>query len=141
MPQNVDIVRRLYTVAEGSTFDAGEIASLFAADGYMRDMATGTFFRGQAIAECIGGLLKALPDLHREPVQVYSVDDVVVVELTMKGTHTGALPLASGTLGPTGRAIDVPSCDVFRLQGGKIVSFHCYNEASVMQEQLGVGSN
>lgn len=141
MPQNVDIVRHLYTVAEGSTFDAGQIASLFAVDGYMRDMATGTLFQGDAIAECIGGLLKAFPDLHREPVQVHAIDDVVVVELAMKGTHTGALPLASGTLDPTGRAIDVPSCDVFRLRDGKIASFHCYNEASVMQQQLGAGSN
>jgi hypothetical protein len=35
--------------------------------------------------------------------------------------------------------IDFPSCDVFHLENGKIKSFHCYNEASLMLQQLGVG--
>jgi ketosteroid isomerase-like protein len=41
-------------------------------------------------------------------------------------------------LAPTGRTIDVPCCDVFHLENGKVTSFHCYNAASVMQQQLGL---
>jgi hypothetical protein len=67
------------------------------------------------------------------------MENVVVVALATRGTHKGELTLASGTLAPTGKAIDVPSCDVFHLESGKIISFHCYNAASVMQQQLGVG--
>jgi len=73
-------------------------------------------------------------------LSIYVVENVVVVELATRGTHKGELPLASGTLAPEGKAIDVPSCDVFHLENGKIKSFHCYNEASVMQQQLGVGA-
>jgi hypothetical protein len=65
------------------------------------------------------------------------MENVVVVERATRGTHKGELTLASGTLVPTGKAIDVPSCDVFHLESGKIISFHCYNAASVMQQQLG----
>jgi hypothetical protein len=70
-------------------------------------------------------------------LKVRSVDDMVFVELAMRGTHTGVFPQPAGELAATGRTIDVPSCDVFRLENGRIASFHCYNEASVMQRQLG----
>jgi hypothetical protein len=68
--------------------------------------------------------------------KLYVAGNVVVVELAIRGTHTGALPLPSGSLAPTGRTIDVPCCDVFHLENGKVTSFHCYNAASVMQQQL-----
>jgi hypothetical protein len=32
----------------------------------------------------------------------------------------------------------VPCCDVFYLKNGKVVSFHCCNVATVMQQQLGI---
>ena len=117
--------------------DTEKFISFFSADGYMRDMASGTEFRGKAIGNSIAGFVHAFPDLHRELLSVYVVDDVVVVELAMRGTHTGDMPLPSGTRAPTGKTIDVPSCDVFRIDAGKIISFRCYNEASILQMQLG----
>ncbi len=65
----------------------------------------------------------------------------VVVELAIRGTHKGELTLASGTVAPTGRAVDVPCCDVFHLKRGKVTSFNCYNAASVMQQQLGLAGS
>jgi predicted ester cyclase len=105
----------------------------------MYDIPSGIKFRGQAIGDSIAGFAGAFPDVHRELISIYVVENVVVVELATRGTHKGELTLASGTLAPTGKAIDVPSCDVFHLESGKIISFHCYNAASVMQQQLGVG--
>jgi predicted ester cyclase len=87
----------------------------------------------------IAGLVSAFPDVHRELLNIYVAKNVVVVELAIRGTHKGELTLASGTLAPTGKAIDVPCCDVYHLESGKIISFHCYNQPSVMQQQLGVG--
>jgi hypothetical protein len=137
MLSNEDVVRRLYADAEGGDVDPERIAALFTDEGYMCDMATQTTFRGRDIGDCILGLLNAFPDLHRELLEVRSFDDMVVVELAMRGKHTGPLPQPSGTLDATGRTIDVPSCDVFRLEASRIASFHCYNEASVMRRQLG----
>jgi hypothetical protein len=140
MPSNEEIIRELYAAGEGQGMDTQKFVSMFSDEGYMWDMATGMKLRGKAIGDSIASLASAFPDAHRELLSIYVVENVVVVELATRGTHKGDLPLASGTLAPTRKAIDVPSCDVFHLENGKIKSFHCYNEASVMQQQLGVGA-
>jgi predicted ester cyclase len=131
-------IRKLYTYAEGQGIDTQKFVSMFSDEGYMLDMASGTKFRGKAIGESIARLASAFPDLHRELLSIYVVENVVVVELATRGTHKGELTLASGTLAPTGKVIDVPCCDVYHLEGGKIISFHCYNLPSAMLQQLGV---
>jgi predicted ester cyclase len=139
MPSNEEIIRELYASGEGRGLDTKKFVSLFSDKGYMRDMATGTKVQGQALGESIAGFASAFPDVQRELHSIYVAENVVVVELATRGTHKGELPLPSGTLAPTGREIDFPSCDVFHLENGKITSFHCYREASVMQQQLGIG--
>ena len=136
---NERIIRETCAAAEGSSLDAEKFVSMFTHNGYMLDMASGTKFVGKAIGDSIASLASAFPDVHRDIAKVHVAGDVVVVELAIRGTHTGELKLPSGALAPTGRTIDVPSCDVFQLENGKIKSFHCYNEASVLLTQLGVG--
>jgi predicted ester cyclase len=82
------------------------------------------------------GMAAAFPDVHREIFSTYTMNGTVVVELAIRGTHTGELVTPEGTLAPTGKTIDVPCCDVFHIENGKIISFHCYNAASIMQQQL-----
>jgi predicted ester cyclase len=131
-------IREFYTYAEGQGTDVEKFVSMFSDEGYMLDMASGTKFRGKAIGDSIAGLASAFPDVHRELLDIYVAENVVVVEIAIRGTHKGELTLASGTLAPTGKTIDVPGCDVYHLEGGKIMSFHCYYVPSVMQQQLGV---
>jgi hypothetical protein len=107
----------------------------------MYDIPSGTKFRGKAIGDSIAALASAFPDVHRELLSIYVAENVVVVELRIRGTHKGELALGSKTIAPTGKAIDVPCVDVFRLESGKVISFNCYNSASVMQQQLGLVSN
>jgi SnoaL-like polyketide cyclase len=104
----------------------------------MCDIPSGMKFYGQAIGDCIDTFASAFPDVHRELFDIYVAENVVVVELAIRGTHKGDLSLASKTFAPTGKAIDVPCCDVFHLERGKVISFNCYNSASVMQQQLGL---
>ena len=131
-------IRKLYTYGEGDQMDVEKFVSMFSDEGYMLDMASGTKFRGKAIGDSIAALARAFPDLHRELLNIYVAENVVVAEIALRGTHKGELALVSGTLAPTGKTIDVPTCDVYHLEGGKIISFHCYNLPSVMQQQLGV---
>lgn len=116
----------------------GAFVSAFSNDGYMTDIPARATLRGKDIGDYIGTLAVAFPDIHRELFSIYILGNFVVVELAIRGTHKGELVLTSGVLDPTGRRIDVPCCDVFHLENGKIVSFHCYNAASVMHQQLGV---
>jgi len=138
MNDNETIIRELYAVAEGDRFNMETFVSAFSDDGYMTDIPAGATLRGKAMGDYIGALTTAFPDIHRELFKVYVTGNVVVVELAIRGTHKGELPLPSGTLAPTGRTIDVPCCDVFHLENGKVTAFHCYNAASVMQQQLGL---
>jgi ketosteroid isomerase-like protein len=138
MLSNEEIVRELYVAGEGQGMDTKKFVSMFSEEGYMLDIPSGTKFRGQAIGDSIAALASAFPDVHRELLSFYVAENVVVVELAIRGTHKGELALASGTLAPTGKAIDAPCCDIFKLEGGKVISFNCYNYPSVMLQQLGV---
>ncbi|MCE5317546.1 MAG: nuclear transport factor 2 family protein [Parachlamydia sp.] len=134
---NEEIIRKLYAVAEGSGLDTEKFVSFFSEKGYMYDVPSGTKFLGKAIGDSIAALASAFPDVHRELLSIYVAENVVVVELRIRGTHKGELALGSKIIAPTGRAIDVPCVDVFHLESGKVISFNCYNSPSVMQQQLG----
>ena len=138
MLNNEKIVRELYAAAEGSGKDIAKLVSFFSDEGYMCDIPSGLKLHGQAIGDAIDAFASAFPDVHRELLSFYVAENVVVVELAIRGTHKGELALASGTLAPTGKAIDAPCCDIFKLEGGKVIAFHCYNYPSVMLQQLGV---
>jgi ketosteroid isomerase-like protein len=138
MPSNEEIIRELYAAGEGQGMDPKKFVSMFSEEGYMLDIPSSTKFRGQAIGDSIAALARAFPDVHRELLDFYVTENVVVVELAIRGTHKGELALASGTLAPTGKTIDAPCCDVFKLEGGKVIAFNCYNMPSVMLQQLGV---
>jgi ketosteroid isomerase-like protein len=125
---NEATIRELYRVAEAPSLDADRFVSLFADDGYFLDVSSGQRWVGEEVREPVTGLISAYPDIHRELLDIYSAaDGVVVVELKLQGTHTGDLPLPDGILRATGKAFDAPCCDVWRLQDGKVKSFHCYN--------------
>src|SRR5471030_1176231 len=116
---NEKIIRELCAAAEGQGLDIEKFVSMFSHEGYMWDMASGMKFRGQAIGDSIAGLAIAFPDDHRELFSIYVAENVVIVELAIRGTHKGELTLASGTIAPTGKTIDVPCCDVFNCKNGK----------------------
>ena len=127
-PTNEAVIEELYHVAQAKSLDADRFVALFADDGYFLDVSSGQRWVGRDVREPVTGLISAYPDMHRELVEIYSTShDVVVVELKLQGTHKGDLPLPGGVLRATGKTFDVPCCDVWRLEEGKVKSFHCYN--------------
>ena len=138
---NEQIIRKLYAVGEPPGMDTRKFVSFFSKEGYMCDVPSGTKFRGKAIGDSIAALARAFPDVHRKLLRFHVTENVVVVEIRIRGTHQGELVLGSKTIAPTGRKIDAPCVDIFRLKSGKIISFNCYNLPSVMQQQLGLVSS
>jgi steroid delta-isomerase-like uncharacterized protein len=138
MHDNEKTIRRAYQVAEEQ--DAAGFAALFTEDGTFTDESIPRTYRGPAeLGSTVEVYAKAFPDMHRELHTFYVVgDDVVIVQLSLQGTHTGPLELPSGTVPPTGRRMDAPCCDVFELVDGKIKRFDCYAEGSVIARQLGL---
>lgn len=60
---------------------------------------------------------------------MYVAGDRVLVVLSLDGANAGALENTRGWgCAPTGKNGEAPCCDMFQLEGGKVVSFHCYQE-------------
>ncbi|AEF21359.1 MULTISPECIES: ester cyclase [Pseudomonas] len=136
MHNDLQLIKDLYAAAEGKTLDVEKFVSFFAEDAYVRNVPAEVEFRGADIATVASSMATAFPDVHRELFSTYVTDGVVIVELAIRGTHKGDLVTPTGIIPPTGKTIDVPCCDVFHIEDGKVVSFHCYNAASIMQQQL-----
>lgn len=141
MATNEEIIRELYTVAEGDNRDADKFASLFHDDGYFEDESSGMRLYGRDVGQLIEAVSSAFPDMHRERLRTYTTGETVIVELKLQGTHLGDFHTSEGVVPATGRTFDVPCCDVFRLRNGKVEAFHCYNQLYVWLKQLGVLDN
>ena len=66
------------------------------------------------------------------------IEDVVVVELSLKGSNAGPLAIAAGTIAAIRKAMHAPCCNMLHLEQGKVKSFYCYSIATIMPGQLGV---
>ncbi|MBO1331229.1 nuclear transport factor 2 family protein [Streptomyces sp. VRA16 Mangrove soil] len=136
---NEQFIRSAYQVAEVQ--DLPGWIDCFTEEGTFTDMSIGVTYRGKDVAQPVAAYAKAFPDMHRELYDVYVQGDIVIVELSLNGTHNGPLETATGTIAPTGKTVKVPCCDVFRVRDGKIESFNCYPSGTVMFAQLGILNN
>ncbi len=139
MSGNEQVIRSVYQAAEVQ--DSKRFASIFTADGVFNDVSAGVKYRGNDLGRVVEIYAAAFPDMRRELYDIYESGDVVLVELSLNGTHKGPLALPAGTIPATGKEMHAPCCDVLRLKGGRVQSFNCYIAATIMMRQLGVLSN
>jgi predicted ester cyclase len=139
--RNAAVIRELYGSAEAAVKNTPKFVSLFGEGGYFYDVGAGKKYYGKDLGYVVDVYAAAFPDMHRELYNMYLNDDVVVVELSLNGTHKGDLVIPEGTIPPTDKEIHAPCCDVFHLKDGKVVSFHCYVAVPILLGQLGVFKN
>jgi steroid delta-isomerase-like uncharacterized protein len=141
MPNNKEIIRRAYKIAEDRDVPAWIAA--FTEDGVFTDQSIEVEYRGPTeLGKTIENYARAFPDMHREVFRMYdSGDNIVVVQLALQGTHRGPLELPRGIIPATGKRMNAPCCDVFELSGDKIKRFDCYPSGTVVLTQLGVLGN
>ena len=140
MTANEAAIRKAYQVAEDK--DVVGWVNSFTQDGTFTDESIGVTYRGpNELGRTVEIYATAFPDMHRELYNLYVIGDTVVVELALQGTHKGPLALPQGTVPATGKRMDAPCCDVFRLTDGKIQSFNCYPSGTVILAQLGIFPN
>src|ERR1700677_4688321 len=87
MSTNEEIIRNLYQLAEVK--DVPGFVKVFTEDGYFYDVSAGQKYYGQDIGKTVDIYARAFPGMHRELYSVYVSGDVVVVELSLNGTHKG----------------------------------------------------
>jgi len=139
--RNEQLIRRLYSLAEANSKDTQKFVSQFADGGYFYDVAGGKKYYGSEIGLTVDVYAAAFPDMHRELDRFYFYENVVIVELSLNGTHKGDLAMPAGRIPATGKEIHAPCCDVFHIENGKVTSFHCYVAVPILLGQLGVLMN
>jgi ketosteroid isomerase-like protein len=143
MNSNEQVVRRAYEAAE--RVDLKAFVDCFTPDGTFTDMSINVTYRGPdgplGIPATVTNYAKAFPDMHRELYKLWTLDDMVFVELALQGTHKGPLKMGEGFIPATGKRMDTPCFDAFKFVNGKISTFHCYPSGTVVLSQLGVFGN
>lgn len=90
---------------------------------------------GLAVAE---QFTTAFPDLSFEVRASHPVtDEVAVVEVVARGTHTGPLD----GIAPTGRRLEGVGCNVVEIRDGLILRERDYYDTLAMLRQLGVAES
>jgi steroid delta-isomerase-like uncharacterized protein len=135
MSEVPQVVQRYY-----DCFAAGDFAAtheLFA-DDCVTVMPMGSV--NQTEHEAMGRAFKsALPDARMDVTRTVQAGDEVYVTGRFKGTHSGDLVTPGGTLPASGKALDLPFVDYWRVEDGKIVAHEATFDQMAMLSQLGAG--
>lgn len=94
----------------------------------------------EEVLELWRGWAEALPDSRATFGNAYVAGSDVILELTWRGTQTGPLRTPEGEIPPTGKGIDLPSCQVLHVEGGKATSMRQYFDMQTLLTQLGVAA-
>ena len=95
-------------------------------------------FRGEQLGWLVVFLAKFAPYIHRELHRVVVQDNIVAVELAIRGTSTGPYESPAGVLQPNRAKLDVPGSDLWVVEDGKIKQFNCHVSVNILLEQMGV---
>jgi len=103
------------------------------------EKATGRRLQGvNQIIEAWQGWATTFPDSKATFVSEYASGDTVVLELVWKGIQTGPLQTPTGTIPPSNKPIEIPACQVVKVEGGKLQSVTHYFDMATMLRQIGV---
>ena len=103
------------------------------------DMHSGMVLRGpEGLKQFLLGFSTAFPDSQGDVNIVFATEEQAVIEVILRGTHTGVLHSGAGDLPPTGRKIVLPACEVFQIRNRKITRHATYYDALGLMQQLGV---
>ena len=115
-----------------------KVKGVFAENAIYDEKATSRRVQGVGkIIETWQGWAKALPDSKATFVGEYASGDTVIIEVVWKGAHTGVLQTPTQTIAPSNKRIELPACQVIKVEGGKIKSFTHYFDMVTLLTQIG----
>ncbi len=82
----------------------------------------------------------ALPDSKATFHKALVSGNIVILEVTWRGTHTGPLGMPGGEIPPTGNKIEIRACQVIEIAAGKAKAMRHYFDMRTLLQQLGVTS-
>lgn len=99
----------------------------------------GQVFDGaEAVMNYFKSSRRAFPDQANEPIRLRAMDDAVLAEFWLTGTHEGPIKTQQGELSPTGRRIRIRMAAVFEFAPGGtgIVCERVYFDSAEIVRQL-----
>ena len=92
----------------------------------------------ERIIELFKGWKQAFPDAAGTVTSAFASGEKAAVEVTWKGTHTGPLTTAEGTIPASGRTMETPGAVFYTFDGDKIKSMRQYFDSLTLMKQIGV---
>ena len=133
MPSNAEIVREACHVVwtEGQ---AGRVSDYYAED-FKADYPMTNWGEGlDGVRQLVAEVRLGLPDYGEEIKLLIEDGPYVVVELLIKGTHTGPI----GNVAPTGKSVAFRDVTILKLREGKIVEQRGLTDHLSLFQQLGM---
>jgi steroid delta-isomerase-like uncharacterized protein len=121
-----------------SNGDWEQMRGLFASDTRYRELGTERKVEGpEQIIELFKGWKTAFPDAVGTVTSSVASDDTAVLEVTWKGTHSGPLTTAAGTIPASGKHQETPAAVFYVFEGAKIKAVRHYFDAITLLKQIG----
>jgi steroid delta-isomerase-like uncharacterized protein len=140
MGQAREVLDRL-TDAGVNQRDLNSALELYADDAVVVTPDAGELHGVESIRDYWKQLTDAFPDSHYDYIGRYETGDAAIDEGYFVGTNTAPFTTPSGeTLPATGKEVKIRSCDVAKVEDGKIVEHHLYFDQAAFLEQLGLES-
>ncbi|MEZ5959863.1 MAG: ester cyclase [Hyphomonadaceae bacterium] len=125
-------------MASEITHDFDTTLSTFDHPRYELFGAGQVFDGAEAVMNYFKASRRSFPDQANEPILLRAMEDAVLAEFWLTGTHEGPIKTPQGELAPTGKKIRVRMAAVFEFApgGAKIICERVYFDSATILSQL-----
>jgi steroid delta-isomerase-like uncharacterized protein len=122
-------------------FNSGDwerVRAGLAYDSRMDELGTERKVEGpEKIVEVFKGWKQAFPDVTGTVRSAFASGNTATLEVTWKGTHSGPLTTADGTIPASGKRQETPAAIFFTFEGNKIKESRHYFDSLTLLKQIG----
>jgi len=118
--------------------DWEQMRALLASDSRYDELGTQRKIEGsEKIVELFKGWKTAFPDAVGTVTSAVASGNTAALEVTWKGTHTGPLGTAEGTIPASGKRQETPAAFFVTVEGDKIKESRHYFDSLTLLKQIG----
>ena len=118
--------------------DWEQMRAMLSSDSRYEELGTQRKIEGpDQIVELFKGWKTAFPDAVGTVTSALATGDTAALEVTWKGTHTGPLGTAEGTIPASGKRQETPAAFFLTFEGDKIKESRHYFDSMTLLKQIG----
>lgn len=138
MPQenHLQTARRFVAAFDAKSWN--DYANLATPDVVYEEKATQRRSEGAGqMVELFQGWARAFPDARGKITSCFGSGDLVALEVTWTGVHSGPLSTSDATIAASGKSISLPAAYVLAFQSGKVREARHYFDLADLLRQIG----